>query len=335
MYHEKKYIIYSGMRYILTLSASLSSCFTIWDVEAGVDPVLTCDTFDIGSNNDFYFTVNYDELSPRFHGTELDGYMIYGFAAAGGVSGQAFEFWVDLYVNEDYLTGSIDCVLEGEGAVAPPPPPPGPTGPPTNPPPPAGECQCGLANGAAASGRIVNGVEVTKHEIPWQVGLSNGGSRPWCGGTLISDQWVLTAAHCTAGESASSLKVILKEHDHTVADGEMMVSLSQIVDYPTYDSSTTDRDYSLLKLQNPVSFGAELRPACLPKDASETYEGAMSLVSGWGTTSSGGSQPNILMKLDQLPVSETLQRKTDLNYYVTTKICHVFTGNFFILPCCN
>ena len=47
---------------------------------------------------------------------------------------------------------------------------------------------------------IVGGKKAKKGEFPWQVGLKSPGSkRPWCGGTLISDQWVLSAAHCTQG----------------------------------------------------------------------------------------------------------------------------------------
>merc|ERR1719516_179601 len=72
------------------------------------------------------------------------------------------------------------------------------------------KCNCGIPN---RSNRIVGGVETETNEYPWQVGLvSSSGSRPWCGGTLISNQHVLTAAHCTAGSSASSISVLVGEH---------------------------------------------------------------------------------------------------------------------------
>ena len=69
------------------------------------------------------------------------------------------------------------------------------------------QCTCGIPN---RSNRIVGGQETEVNEYPWQVGLvSSSGTRPWCGGTLISDRHVMTAAHCTAGSSASSIKVRL------------------------------------------------------------------------------------------------------------------------------
>ena len=48
--------------------------------------------------------------------------------------------------------------------------------------------------------RIVGGVETEIHEYPWQAGLVTPGSkRVWCGGSIINDQWILTAAHCVEG----------------------------------------------------------------------------------------------------------------------------------------
>ena len=56
------------------------------------------------------------------------------------------------------------------------------------------------------------------NEYPWMAGLANPGSTTkfFCGGALIADQWVVTAAHCLEGKTASSLVVVLGEHDVTV-----------------------------------------------------------------------------------------------------------------------
>jgi len=111
-------------------------------------------------------------------------------------------------------------------------------------------CVCGVPNRV---NRIVGGQETEVNEYPWQVGIvSAGGITPWCGGTLISSQHVLTAAHCTASSTASSIEVVLGEHD--IDDYQnYRVSVSNILDDPLYDSVTTQYDFSILTLAQPVT----------------------------------------------------------------------------------
>jgi len=158
-----------------------------------------------------------------------------------------------------------------------------------------GSCSCGVAK---TGNRIVGGQETMVNEYPWQVGLvSANGRQPWCGGTLISNQHVLTAAHCTAGGSTSSIAVILGEH-RTDDSSVRRVSISKITDDPLYNSNTLANDYSILTLSEPVEFTAEVAPACMPWDTTETYAGQVATVSGWGTLSSGGNQPTVLHDVD-------------------------------------
>ena len=124
--------------------------------------------------------------------------------------------------------------------------------------------------------------------------VSSSGKTPWCGGSLISDRHVLTAAHCTYGGSTSSIRVLLGEHDTTDSVADIR-TISAITDHPNYNDGTLENDYSILTLSNPVTFNKQMAPVCLPADTSVLYTNKMATVTGWGTTSSGGSlSPRLL-----------------------------------------
>ena len=160
--------------------------------------------------------------------------------------------------------------------------------------PPGDQC-CGIANRTT---RIVGGEETEVNEYPWQVGLVNtGGNRPWCGGTVINNQWVMTAAHCTAGESAGRLQVLLGKHSTNSDNNQIRVNVAQIVSHPKYNTGTAlSHDFSLLKLSSTLDFSdIRVAPACLPSGGD--FVDVSAIVSGWGTLSSGGSRPDNLMEV--------------------------------------
>ena len=164
--------------------------------------------------------------------------------------------------------------------------------------------------------RIVGGSEATPYSIPWQVGLVNYGfKKPWCGGTLISPIHVLTAAHCTAGEQAYNLQVIVGEHDVESDSDGVAHDVACIMDHPNYDSDTTDYDYSVLTLSKPVDIEAETskaRVACLPTDKAKDYAGEKLTVSGWGRLESGGDHPTVL---HHVQVPAVTNKKCMTSYY--------------------
>ena len=140
---------------------------------------------------------------------------------------------------------------------------------------------------------------MTPYSLPWQVGLVRSGSnRPFCGGTLISDRHVLTAAHCTSG---SSPDVIVGEHRVTsTADGTRHTTC-RFADHPSYNSpSQLSNDFAILHLRTPVQIGGRAVPACLPPSSfNDAFLGGKTLtVSGWGALTEGGGSPSVLHSVD-------------------------------------
>jgi len=156
-------------------------------------------------------------------------------------------------------------------------------------------CKCGVEK--VSRTRIVGGQDVQKNEYPWQVALvRTGSSSPFCGGSLLSDRTVLTAAHCAT--DVSRFQVMVGEHDHSVGDGELRITPASWTSHPSYNSGNQDNDFAIIQLASPVTFTAAVSPVCLPTSSSSSFAGKTATVTGWGTLSSGGSQPNILQEVD-------------------------------------
>uniref|UniRef100_A0A669BIB7 trypsin n=1 Tax=Oreochromis niloticus TaxID=8128 RepID=A0A669BIB7_ORENI len=111
--------------------------------------------------------------------------------------------------------------------------------------------------------KIVGGYECPKNSVPYQVSLFTGYN--FCGGVLISDEWVLSAAHCKPN---SNLEIRLGEHDIWEPDGtEQHIMSAEFIRHPDYDPRTQDSDIMLIKLSRPaalnsyVSGWGNLRPS--------------------------------------------------------------------------
>ncbi|XP_061818916.1 coagulation factor IXb [Nerophis lumbriciformis] len=166
--------------------------------------------------------------------------------------------------------------------------------------------------------RIVGGDMALPGEVPWQVALmsqsdSLQAAQVFCGGSLLSDVWVITAAHCLveAKKSGSPFFVRAGEHDVFLSEGpERDHAVAEEHVHHLYDSqkSPYNHDVALLKLAAPVELSPHRLPICFgPKDFTENIlqDSAGSLVSGWGLINFGGPQASKLQKVEVPLVSRS------------------------------
>ncbi|CAL4064029.1 unnamed protein product [Meganyctiphanes norvegica] len=178
-------------------------------------------------------------------------------------------------------------------------------------------CQCGVPNRQ----RIIGGTEVSpRREYPWQVGLRtrhpNPPSRYFfnCGGSIINDRWILTAAHCIFDkntcrwkyDAGSPLEVVVGEHSQsTTNEDSRETKIYNVKEYIKHYSfvcgPTYDYDFALLELTERIPFNNNIRPICLPTDDTKTYVG-WGIMLGWGqTTNNDDSLSNNLLEV-ALPI---------------------------------
>merc|ERR1712193_188222 len=158
--------------------------------------------------------------------------------------------------------------------------------------------------GPPSKDRIVGGFEAEPNQWPWQVALFVDNA--WfCGGSLISENYVLTAAHCVDG--ASYYDIMAGAHNVRASSEPHRIEITSFEGqtHPEWDSNSLYADIALVHLPEKVAFSEFIRPSCLPpaSDANEQYVGQLTTPVGWGKNAdnAGGITPDLNMVSD-LPV---------------------------------
>ncbi|KAK7084715.1 hypothetical protein SK128_023621 [Halocaridina rubra] len=167
--------------------------------------------------------------------------------------------------------------------------------------------------------RILGGRIAQQGSWPWQVAVLNRFKETFCGGTLISQRWVLTAAHCVYRR----LYVRLGEHDLQHKDKkEIEMRVEKSFKYPDYDVSTIGHDIALLKLPKDVTYTRYIIPACLPGLNTIPPVKSKCVITGWGKEKDTHIFGTDVLKYARVPI---VTKKACLDSYPD----HPITGNQF------
>uniref|UniRef100_A0A8C7VZA4 chymotrypsin n=1 Tax=Oncorhynchus mykiss TaxID=8022 RepID=A0A8C7VZA4_ONCMY len=174
-------------------------------------------------------------------------------------------------------------------------------------------CVCALGCGVPSIPPQVSGLKIVNRQNavsgswPWQVSLQDTSGFHFCGGSLISQNWVVTAAHCLLYYPGRH-QVILSEHDRqSNAEPIQVKNISRAITHPYYNSQNFNNNVTPLKLSSPVQITSRVPPVCLASSSTAFPSGTCCVTTGWGKTGTT-CDPRILQQV-ALPLLSSAQCK--------------------------
>jgi secreted trypsin-like serine protease len=164
---------------------------------------------------------------------------------------------------------------------------------------------------ASSAQEIVGGTATTIAANPWQVSLQSSSGSHFCGGSVLNENWILTAQHCVNSGGTISKPARIEAGTTTISGSGQVRSVAEVVVYPGYVDANVGKDVALLRLSTPLDLsGANVKAIGLVTQADATAgvtnTGVVARVTGWGTLSSGGSTlPDTLQTVDVNVVSNS------------------------------
>lgn len=181
---------------------------------------------------------------------------------------------------------------------------------------------CGL--GTSSVDKIVGGTVAQKGDWGWQIGMYRF-RRFICGGSLINNEWIVTAAHCVddmRNPKYYYVDVGFHDRDSILDSWSTTKTISKIVVHHLYNTNSFQNDIALMKMSSHVQFQEDhkVTPACIP-DGTDTYENKDAWVTGYGTLFSGGPISTEIRQADVVTLSNErcIERFGDID--PETQIC--------------
>ncbi len=154
------------------------------------------------------------------------------------------------------------------------------------------------SEGSGNEYNIVGGSDTTIKDNPWQISLQTTYGSHFCGGSILSRNWVLTANHCIVMD-ASEMRIVAGATRLSDASSAQIRNVKRVIQYPGYVDPSRGKDVALLELASPLDLSKSgVQAIAIMTDAvaedGATAEGVIATVTGWGALSSGGDSPDTL-----------------------------------------
>ncbi|XP_049299565.1 brachyurin-like isoform X2 [Anopheles funestus] len=176
---------------------------------------------------------------------------------------------------------------------------------------------------ATPSHRIVNGEEAIPGQFPYQIALLTnfGAGTSLCGGSVLTNNYILTAAHCVVDETtlATGGTAIMGVHNRNVQEAtqqRIAFTTAGIIPHPGYTRTNIRNDVAVVRLNSPITFTDRIQPTRLPgRSDTRQFGGMIGTVSGFGRTTDTGSTSPVVRY-----TSNPIMNNVDCNMHWSTNL---------------
>nr|XP_008506282.1 PREDICTED: granzyme B-like [Equus przewalskii] len=177
-----------------------------------------------------------------------------------------------------------------------------------------------LLSPGAEAGEIIGGHEARPHSRPYMAFVQILIEQKWksCGGVLVRQDVVLTAAHCWG----RSIKVALGAHNIKKQERtQQVISVKEAIPHPHYNSKKIANDIMILKLERKAELTAAVQPISLPWGTAQLRPGEVCSVAGWGRVAPNGRGSDTLQEVELTVQQDQVCESYFGNYNRTTQLC--------------